>query len=103
MAVISLNWSHFGLIDEIHMFMKARRYFVEPETDSKNRFQFFENAASCKNSYKDPELSVMFTLCLPNLSQMGANEHNQLHLGLKSCNAIDINMFGFFDPEKKLF
>ena len=88
--------SHFGLIDEIHMFMKARRYFVEPETDSKNRIQFFEIAASCKNSYKDPELSVMFTLCLPNTSQMGANEHNQLPLGLKSCNIIDINMFSLF-------
>ena len=79
------------------MFMKARRYFVEPETDSKNRIQFFEIAASCKNSYKDPELSVMFTLCLQNISQMSANKHNQLPLGLKSC----IDMFGLFWPGKE--
>ena len=61
------------------MFMKARRNFVEPETDSKNRFQFFEIAASCKNSYKDPESGVMFTLCLANIDQMYENDQNQLH------------------------
>ena len=55
------------------MFMKikkARRNFVEPETDSKNRFQFFESAASCKNSYKDPRIRryvhIMSTKHKPN-------------------------------------
>ena len=89
------------LIDEIHMFMKARRNFVEPETYSKNKFQFFEIAASCKNSYKDPESGVMFTLCLPNMSQMYENDQNQLHKA--HLELLRLTKRTFFDTEKPWF